>query len=210
LFLPPEGRVFEIDFSGNSKRLYDFEYNIEYIIADKVQEALQEKGIHVKLLTRKLAHEQNVNQSIQRLEDNYEAIDKKLYKESYLSPELAFSIDETVEPVGEMLGEKNNAQLLLKVTYNRRIPSSGSKTAALMTTLIAGVLGSNASGNAPQDISSLKAVIIEAKTGKIMWANYATHIDASYVSRDNKKAEEQDIKQLVKALFLKLNEEDGK
>jgi hypothetical protein len=209
LLLPPEGRVFETDFSGNHKRLYDFEYNIEHIIADKVQEVLQEKGILVKLLTRKLAHEQDANQSIQLLEDNYEAIDKKLYKESLLSPELAFSINETTNPVGKILGEKNNAQLLLKVSYNRYIPSSSSKAASLMIMLVSGALGAN-TGSAPQDVASLKAVIIEAATGKVLWANYQGKIDASFLSRDNKKVEEQEIKKLVNSLFANLNQENSK
>ena len=90
--LPTEALVYETQVSGN-KRLYDFEYNIEGIIADQIIPILRDKGFNARLLTRKDLHDQKLHEQVLRLEDRFKEVDQKIYKQSYMDEKLAFNID---------------------------------------------------------------------------------------------------------------------
>ena len=197
--LPTESLVYETQMSG-SKRLYDFEYNIEGIIADQIIPILRDKGFNARLLTRKDLHDQKLHEQISRLEDRFKEVDQKIYKQDYIEEKLAFNIDDSIGEVGFSSEIKSKIDLVVISKYSRKIKSSGSQAFGL-------VMAAFNQRTEPADVASLKIVIIELKTGKIVWANTATMINASFISSATKSEENKEIKEFILSVLKPLKDE---
>lgn len=201
IILPPEARIYEVDFSGKNTRLYDFEYNVETIIADQITDALRDKNIRAKLLTRREVHDQKLHEAISYLDRRYEDIEAKLYEKDPIEEKLAFNISANVGDVASSLASKNNADLVVLVSYSRSIKSSGSQTAGFMA---AALLGTHTS---PADIANLKIAIIEAKTGTVLWVNRLYQIQATFFSSAKKDEEAKIMKAFIVSVLEPLNKQ---
>lgn len=197
--LPPEAKVFEIDLGGKQKRLYDFEYNIEAIIADKIIPALSDKGIHARLVTRKDIHDQKIQEIVGRAEDNFSELEGKLYKTELLEEKQAFNINDNMNmSLMELSQKNNNAKLVVMISYSRSIKTSGSQAFGFVT---AALLGARSE---PADQSRLRIAIIEASTGKILWVNRLGFVHSVYFSSDDKKGEQKYMKEALEKLLSQL------
>lgn len=188
--LPPEATVSEIDISGTGKRLYNFEYNIEIIIAEQIIPILNDKGFRAKLLTRKDIHDQKINIAINRLDEEYQEISKKLYKEESISEDKAFNIDMNVGNIISIPASQNNADIAIIASYIRSIKSSGSQALGFAAALVG-------HGSEPADIAKLQIAFINAKTGEILWVNRSAKIYSTFFSSDSKELERKIIKEHI-------------
>lgn len=196
--LPTEALVYETQVSGK-KRLYDFEYNIEGIIADQIIPILRDKGFNARLLTRKDLHDQKLHEQVLRLEDRFKEVDQKIYKQYYMDEKLAFNIDDSIGEVGFSAEMKSKIDLVVISKYSRTIKSSGSQALGLL-------MAAFNQTTEPADVASLKIAIIELKTGKLIWANTATVINASFISSATKSEENKSIKEFILAVLKPLTE----
>ena len=108
--------------------------------------------------------------------------------------------------LGESIGEvgfsaeiKNKIDLVVISKYSRTIKSSGSQALGLLMTAFN-------QRTEPADLASLKIAIIELKTGKLIWANTSTVINASFISSATKSEENKSIKEFILAVLKPLTE----
>jgi hypothetical protein len=190
LILPPEVVVYSVESSGSKKRMYDYEYNLESIIIDQMIPTLQNKGFSARLLSRKEIHEQNLHEEVARLNGIYGTNRDELY------------VNKNVGQAAATIGSKNNSNLLLLTDYARSIKTSGLKTLNVMTDLFLGTRTS-----AEGDVAVVVVGIIEAKTGRIIWANHEKDIRSSFSSSSDKKVETAQIKYITSNIFKPLDQD---
>jgi hypothetical protein len=202
LILPPEVVVYSVESSGSKKRMYDYEYNLESIIIDQMIPTLQNKGFSARLLSRKEIHEQNLHEEVARLNGIYGTNRDELYVKALWEEKDAFAINKNVGQAAATIGSKNNSNLLLLTDYARSIKTSGLKTLNVMTDLFLGTRTS-----AEGDVAVVVVGIIEAKTGRIIWANHEKDIRSSFSSSSDKKVETAQIKYITSNIFKPLDQD---
>lgn len=199
--LPPEARVYEVDTAGKSKRLYDFEFNVESIIAEEIIPVLNEKNLKAQLLTRKNIHDLHLNADIEYLDTRFAEAENKLYHKAEEKEEIAFNINEDVGHLSNNITVKNPADILVLVSYYRNIKSSGSQALGFMSAALFGA------HTTPADMANLRIAFIEAKTGKILWVNRLSHIHASFFSSAHKDEERKVMRKYLSTLLEKFNKQ---
>lgn len=190
IVLPIEAKVYEVNASGNKKELYDFEYNIENVIAEQIIPVLNNKGLRAKLLTRKDVHDQSLFEFTNRIDDRFKEEEKSLYKKESISPKEAFNITSNIGDVALVPATKNDSDIVILVRYARAIKSSGSQALGFAAAAIG-------YGSDPADLAKIEIAFIEAKTGKILWINRVSKIHASFFSSDNKTEENKIMKEFL-------------
>ena len=191
LILPPEAHVHEVSVT-DKKRMYDYEYNMEYIISDQLIQSFYDLGFKAKLLHRKDIHEQNLHEAVARLHHNYSESRNILYREAEWDEKKAFNIDSSVGEVANEIGSKNNCGLLVLTDYDRAIKAGGTRAMNVMTDIL---LGTKTSQDA--DVAIMIVGVIEAKTGKILWSNRGVSMRSVFSSSSDKKEEAAQMKVIV-------------
>ncbi|MCT4635097.1 MAG: hypothetical protein N4A31_02465 [Rickettsiales bacterium] len=200
LILPPEAEVVTVEASGKSQKMYDYEYNIEFIIANQLISELAKKGFKSKLLDRKTIYDYKLNEAIAQLDQIYEKNRNELYTPTLWAEEKAFSISNNIGPSAINIGSKTNSKILLVTNYARAIKTSGSRTKDVMMDLF---LGTRHSDNA--DNAIIVIGIIEIKTGRILWTNRLTAMRGVFSSSSNKEEEEKQMEAIIKNILAPLN-----
>ncbi len=95
IIIPPAAEVSMVGLSS-PKRMYDFEYRLEDIIADQVKEALNEIGLKSKIVKRKNLHDLGILYNEGRLRSIYNPIKKDLYKVISIDEKVAYAIDNNI------------------------------------------------------------------------------------------------------------------
>jgi hypothetical protein len=196
IVLPPEVLVNSVEFSGKLTRLYNYEHNIESMISDEICTNLDNKGLRAKFLPRRAIHEQDLEENAAVLSDRYKNIQKKLYKESSWENEAAFSINENVDNVGAKIGQQNHSSFIVMSYYSRRIKTTGSRAANILSTAFFG-----ASASTPADVASLTIGILEADTGRVIWSNTGASIRGDFSSSSDKAKEKAELKSLIETIL---------
>lgn len=200
LILPPEAEVVTIEASGKNKRMYDYEYNIEFIIANQLIPELAKKGFKARLLDRKTIYDYKLNEAIAQLHHIYENNRNELYNHPLWEEDKAFSINNSIGPSAINIGSKTDSKILLVTNYARAIKTGGSRTKDVMMDLF---LGTRHSDNA--DNAIMVVGIIEIKTGRILWANRITAMRGVFSSSSDKKEEDKQMKAIVANILEPLN-----
>lgn len=200
LVLPPEAEVMTVEASGKSKRMYDYEYNIEFIITNQLIDELEAKGFKVQLLDRKAIHDYKLNETIARINSVYENNRNELYKHPLWEEDKAFSINSSIGQSAIKISSVTNSELLLITDYARAIKTSGSRTKDVMMDLFLGTRHSDNADNAIMIVG-----IIEIKTGRILWTNRLTAMRGVFSSSADKKEEDKQMKQIVSNILAPLD-----
>lgn len=200
--LPIEARVTEAG-SAHEKRHFDFEYNIENIIAEKIIPAFKKKGMNLSLLKRKDAYDLKINESIKRLDDKIFEIDVAEYKQLETTQENSSKLNAVVVDLTKKLYEIVPADVYVSVRYERSIKSSGSQTLAFAMAMF------GVNSGEPADSAKLRIALIDGKTGRVLWMNKNINVHAVFFSSDDKVEEEKQIEKLIennlKTLEIKRN-----
>lgn len=200
LILPPEAEVVTLEASGKSKRMYDYEYNIEFIIANQLIPELAKKGFKAKLLDRKTIYDYKLNEAIANLNHIYKNNRNNLYKHHLWEESKAFSINSSIGSSAISIGSKTNSKILLITNYARAIKTSGSRTKDVMMDIFLGTRHSDNADNAVMVVG-----IIEIKNGRILWTNRITAMRGVFSSSSDKKEEDKQMKQIVSNILEPLN-----
>lgn len=196
LILPPEAEVMTVEASGKTKKMYDYEYNIEFIIANQLVSELAKKGLKAQLLTRKDIYDYKLNEIITKINSSYESNRNELYKNPFWKEEEAFSINNNIGHNALKISSITDNQLLIITDYTRAIKTSGSRTKDLMMDVF---LGTRYSDNA--DNAIIVVGIIEIKTGRILWTNRLTAKRGVFSSSSNKDEEEKQMEAIIKNIL---------
>jgi hypothetical protein len=80
IILPPAAEVNTVDIGGKKKRVYNYEANLEQLIAAETNTDLQELGFNVKVMHRKDFHDLGIYDHYLRLRDTYDTARRELYQ----------------------------------------------------------------------------------------------------------------------------------
>jgi hypothetical protein len=173
LILPVQAEVNTVDVAGKKERMHDYEDHMEGVIANELIPMAQEKGLPVKLLTRKDIHDQNLLQIVDAMRDSYHEIREELYKVPLWDVKDAFVLSKNIGTTAVDLGTKTNSDILILVDYLEISKTSGARTMDMAMNIGLALLGVHQDEDPTAQSNVIVLGIIDAKTGDILWINNA-------------------------------------
>ncbi len=201
--LPPDSKVNEVDAAGGNKRMYDYEYNMEFVIVDQLMAELQNKGFRARFIDRKTLYDLGLSDAAAQLGHIYSTERDSLYLKPLWEKEKAFAINNSVSQAAALIGSKTNSQLLILTDYARFIKTNGARTQDVLMDVFLNTRRSDEADKAVMIVG-----IIEAKTGRILWSNMGMSIRHAFSSSADKKAEKEEMKRIVSYLLNPFNSDE--
>lgn len=198
IILPPAAEVNTVDIGGKKKRVYNYEANLEQLIAAETNTDLQELGFNVKVMHRKDFHDLGIYDHYLRLRDTYDTARRELYQPLLWEESKAFAIANRLGESAIIVGKKTKSDIIIMVDYAGMVKTNGARALDLTLTLLTG--HDNSSNNAE---SSLMIIgIIDAKTGNILWTNMSVDNKDLFSSAINNFSSQNniDVKRLNKLI----------
>ena len=172
ILLPPEVEVNSIDAFNKATRMYDYEDRVEFNIIDTLIPKIQEKGLNVKLLSRREIKDHKLSKDLLEIKDGFSDIISEFYSDGPWKEEKAFSINKSINGSREFYN-KLNADLLIVLGFYSANKTSGAMakdfTANIALNILTGGRSNINMENAER--SSVKLAIIDAPTGKVLWTH---------------------------------------
>lgn len=165
LILPPVAEVYMLGMSKKT-RMYDYEYQLEGILADQISSKIDLLGFKSTKLLRRELFERSLLREFESLYIEYSGIREKLYKKIALDPKEAFTIVENLGPHSTIIANSWGADFLVFINYIRTYKDGASKAVGLVLDLVTG-----SSNSGPADNSTIIIAIVNAKNGNILWTN---------------------------------------
>lgn len=201
--LPVKAEVHMIGV-GSAERMYDYEMNIENVVAHQLVTAFKENNLTAKIITRRDIHDLELVREAEQLRDGYNAEAKVIYASALMKEEDAYNIYKNyTDKNTSLLGNETNSDLLLLVDYSAHVKTNGARAAGFAMDVLLG-----GSSNASVDASNILLTIIDAKTGNFLWSNMGIVSKDMYSSafeNMTSSAEEADRKKVDKMAKIALS-----
>lgn len=164
LILPLQIEVYTLDVSNRKERKYDYEDHLEELLKQETLLAIQKSGLRAKLLYKKDIRSQKLDDIVAHVVRSYNNACEELYPSLFLEEGQAFSITQNIGKPAIVLGEKTGSDLFVLINYSQMIKTNGARTRDFLMSAF-GCPASEA------DTIFMSVAIIEAKSGRILWAN---------------------------------------
>ncbi|MBY0377449.1 MAG: hypothetical protein K2Q33_02650, partial [Gammaproteobacteria bacterium] len=169
-------------------------------------------GFRVKNLSRRQVHEQQLDEEFIKIRTAYNTVRDEVYASGpMMEKKKASTITNNVGPAAIDLGNKTNSDVILLVDYMGSIKTNGARARDFAISLL---IGTSA---LLHDADSARIVIgiIDAKTGKVLWANWLTHSEDLYSSMlsntsSQEKMESKRLQQIMTNLLDPLKDKKDK
>ncbi len=207
VILPPKVEVNMVEFSGKKKKMHDFEYYLEGVIADNVSDVFRENHIQSKFLSNREIYDQKLVEMDGRTQTGANEMLAGLYVSSVMDEKIAHVIEKNIEPcVTEVLGKKSDSEVIAIVQYTQNAKTTGAKTAEFMMACLSSYSSGRSSQIDAAERSVMLVAFIEAKSGRLLWSNVAfdekSMFGAMTISKDHRAKDNKEIRNLI-SLALK-------
>ncbi len=204
LVMPAKVQVNTLDAAGKKERMYDYEYFLEGVIAEKLVESLQKYEIRATAVTRRELHENGIGEDFLRARDRSAALLTELYKKE-MNEKEAFNINAIVQDLPKDLYKKLKGDVLAFVEYDHISKTKGARTADMMISVV-GALATGRASSEPSERQLVLIYFIDAQTGSLIWSN----LNQFYLEARKKEKEPNRIKEITTEILLPLKQKKKK
>lgn len=166
--LPPKAEVKTVGLEGTEvKRMYDYEYRIEDIIADEATKVLQKKGYNVKLYRKRDLKNKKIFGDFDRSREGVQEATKEFYSSNVMmDKEQAYKIVKNAGRYSRAVGKVTNDDVLLYIDYLNTVQTNSAR-------LLGFIMDSFAYTNntAGADTATIMFTLVDVKTGNVLWSN---------------------------------------
>ncbi|NDB82138.1 MAG: hypothetical protein EB127_05255 [Alphaproteobacteria bacterium] len=206
ILVPPTIEVAQKTLLGPAKRIHDYESSIEDIVTNQVQNALEDKGYKVSVLSKKSIYDAKISAQMSIFQE--EAVEKmaSLYNPFLMEESKALKIILDLSGSLNQIKYFNTGDIIVLPEYSFWSRSSGSQTATVLSCLLFNNSGSDSNVG---ERALLRISFIDAGNFKLLWSNMSIE-DTSILystftsSRDNHKVEAERLMRMSKNLLKPL------
>lgn len=202
VILPPKVEVNMVEFGGKKKRMDNFEYYLEGIIADNVSEVFRENHIQSKFLSNREIYDKKLVETDGRIQARANEMLADLYVTQAMDEKLAYVVEKNIDPcVTAELGKKSDSEVIAILQYTQNSKTTGAKTAEFMMAVLSSAGSGRSSEVDAAERSVMLIAFIEAKSGRLLWSNLAfdekSMFGAMSISKDHRAKDTKEIRKLT-------------
>lgn len=204
-----------LDAAGKAKRNYNYEYQIEEILADMIIERLNTKGYKAIHLTKKRMHDLSISKIMLNLQGDYMKRIKALY--TPLECDEKKSVDLDIEfAKNQNLKQVLDADIVVVTEYYLKQKGSGALAKDVALAFVSSMAGMSMYQDPIEDAAesaALRVAIIDAANNKLIWSNltregYSAWGAVFSSAKNIDKVEKKRLIVLLDRLFAKFPKKD--